>query len=48
MFVVYLVDEFNGNTYKRYESTDRFDCEVWVDHHKYNAPRDCHYIIEEV
>ncbi len=48
MFKVFLVDESNGNYYNRYESYDRFDCEVYVYRHKYDAPIDCHYEIEDV
>lgn len=43
MFKVLLVDEVNGNCYKRFECEDLFACEVFVDHKKYDAPKDCHY-----
>ena len=45
MFKVLLVDEVNGNCYKRVECEDLFACEVFVDHKKYDAPKDCHYEI---
>lgn len=45
MFKVLLVDEVNGNCYKRFECEDLFACEVFVDHKKYDAPKDCHYEI---
>lgn len=45
MFKVLLVDEVNGNCYKRFECEDLFACEVFVDHKKYDAPEDCHYEI---
>ncbi len=45
MFKVLLIDEVNGNCYKRFECGDLFTCEVFVDHKKYDAPKDCHYEI---
>lgn len=45
MFKVLLIDEVNGNCYKRFECEDLFTCEVFVDHKKYDAPKDCHYEI---
>lgn len=45
MFKVLLVDEVNGNCYKRFECEDLFTCEVFVDHKKYDVPKDCHYEI---
>ena len=45
MFKVLLVDEVNGNCYKRFECEDLFACEVFVDHKKYDVPKDCHYEI---
>ncbi len=45
MFKVLLIDEVNGNCYKRFECEDLFICEVFVDHKKYDAPKDCHYEI---
>lgn len=45
MYTVYLCDDGNGNSYKRYESEDLFDCEVYVDWHIYDLPHDCHYEI---
>lgn len=45
MFKVLLVDEVNGNCYKRFECEDLLACEVFVDHKKYDAPKDCHYEI---
>lgn len=26
----------DGKTYERYSSNDKFDCSVYVDHHKYD------------
>lgn len=45
MFKVLLIDEVNGNCYKRFECEDLFTCEVFVDHKKYDVSKDCHYEI---
>lgn len=37
MFAVYEVSEGKRDLW-RYESEDRFNCEVWVDHHSYEHP----------
>ena len=36
MFRVYEVFESDGKRFLRYESTDKFDCEVYVSHHQYD------------
>lgn len=35
MFAVYEIFP-DGKKFFRFESDDRFECEVYVDHHKYN------------
>lgn len=48
MFAVILVDEYNGNEFIRSAHKSEFDCEVEVDHRKYNTPSGCHYEVREV
>ena len=36
MFVVYEVFKADGKKFFRFESEDKFTCEVYVDHHKYD------------
>lgn len=36
MFAVYEVFNSDGKRFLRYESDDKFDCEVYVEHHKYD------------
>lgn len=46
-YVVYLIEECTGNEYEKYVGNDYFDCEVYIDHHKYSCPKGCHYEIVE-
>ena len=48
MYKVFLVDDTNGNSYEKFSHEDKFDCEVYVDQHCYEIPKNCHYEIEEV
>lgn len=48
MYKVFLVDEVNGNSYEKFSHNDKFDCEVYVDQHYYEIPKNCHYEIGEV
>lgn len=36
MFVVYEIFKTDGKKFFRFESEDKFTCEVYVDHHKYD------------
>lgn len=36
MFTVYEVFKTDGKKFRRFSSDNRFDCEVYVDHHKYD------------
>jgi hypothetical protein len=36
MFVVYEVFKADGKKFYRFQSEDKFDCMVYVDHHKYD------------
>ena len=35
MYRVYEEFKSDGKRFFRFESADRFECEVWVDHHQY-------------
>ena len=52
MFVVNEVFNTDGKKFHRFESEDKFTCEVYVDHHKYDYGAllngDSELIIEEV
>lgn len=42
MFIVYEIGKKDkpyddGKNFYRFESADRFECEIYVDHHKYSA-----------
>lgn len=37
MFTVYEIFKDDGKKFFRFESEDRFDCEVYVSHHCYDA-----------
>lgn len=45
MYFVLLIDKINNNSYVKYSSNDYFDCEVYIDHHKYSCPKNCYYKI---
>lgn len=36
MYIVYEVFKSDEKKFYRYESKDRFDCEVYIEHHKYD------------
>lgn len=36
MFSVYEVFKSDGKKFLRFQSDDKFECEVFVDHHKYD------------
>ena len=52
MFAVYEVFKTDGKRFLMYESTDKFDCEVYVYNHKYDYGAllngDSELIIEEL
>lgn len=47
MYKVLLIDEYNGNEYKKFECEDRFTCEVYVYQHLYDTPNMTHFEIYE-
>lgn len=46
IFAVYEVFP-DGKKFFRFESNDRFECEVYVDHHKYDWNRVHNFVIED-
>lgn len=47
VYTVVLVDDVTQVSRRVFESTDRFTCEVFIDHHIYDIPKSCHYKIRE-
>ena len=37
MFVVYEIFKVDEKKFFRFESTDKFECEVYINHHQYDA-----------
>lgn len=46
MFIVYEIFKKDGKKFFRFESKDKFDCEVYVYHHQYENKKS-NLIIEE-
>lgn len=45
MYGVFLVADYSGSYFLRYESKDIFDCEVYAEQRKYEVPSGCHFEI---